>query len=102
MAKRLTHHTKNKENHELNEKIKLTNANTQMSEMLGLSDRILFIYLFIFLHASTMQRFSGQGSNLSHCSDPSYISDNTGSLIHWATREFLDKDFRVVTIKMFQ
>ena len=31
----------------------------------------------------------GQGSNLCHSSGPSHSSDNTRSLTHWATREFL-------------
>ena len=36
---------------------------------------------FFSSHAHGMWKFPGQGSNLSHSCDPSYSSDNTGSLV---------------------
>ena len=50
---------------------------------------ILWTFFFFFLvgalvgHAHSTQKFSGQGLNLCHS------SENTGSLICWATRELL-------------
>ena len=35
----------------------------------------------------SMRKFPGQGVNLSHGSNLSHCSDNTGSLTHQATRE---------------
>ena len=53
---------------------------------------VVFIhYLFFFFFGCTygMYDFLGQGSYLSHSSDPGHSSDNTRSLTHWATRELL-------------
>ena len=44
-------------------------------------------FLFFFCHARNMWMFLGQGSNLTHSSDVSCLSNNTGFLTHWATRE---------------
>ena len=43
-----------------------------------------FLLFFFFEHLQP--KFPGQGSNLSHNSNPSHSSDNTRSLSHWATR----------------
>ena len=36
-----------------------------------------------------MQNFPGQGSKFCHSTDPSHCNNNSISLTHWATREFL-------------
>ena len=43
--------------------------------------------LFCFGHTCSIKKFPGQGSNLPHSRDPSYSSDNVGSLTHGATME---------------
>ena len=43
---------------------------------------------FFFGHAHGRQKSLGQGSNPHHCNNQSHSSDNSGSLAHWATREF--------------
>ena len=43
--------------------------------------------LFFFGHPHGLWKFSGQGSNLLHSSDPSCCRDNTGSLTYCATGE---------------
>ena len=40
-----------------------------------------------FGYVLSMQKFWGQGSNLSYSSNQSHSGDNTGSLTHWATKE---------------
>ena len=47
----------------------------------------LFFFNIFFGHARDMQKFPGQGLNLSHISDLSHSSDNTKSLTCWVTRE---------------
>ena len=48
------------------------------------------LYVYFFGHTHNMQKFPGQGSNLSHSSNPSHCSDNNGYLTHWATQELLN------------
>ena len=46
---------------------------------------------FLFVSFVGMQKFPGQGWNLSHSGDPHHHlnSDNTGSLLCWGTRDLL-------------
>ena len=55
-------------------------------------DVCIYIYAFFWggSHTHGIQKFPSQGSNPHHCSNPSYCSDNAGSLTHWATRELQD------------
>ena len=46
-------------------------------------------------HIHGMEKFLGQGSNLSHSSDPSHSSDNTRSLTYYTTRELPINHFKV-------
>ena len=46
----------------------------------------LKIFFKFFGHTHSMWKFSGQGWNPCHSSDPSHCSDNTRSLTHCATR----------------
>ena len=48
---------------------------------------VIFIYLFIFGSILSTCKFSGQGSNQHHGSDPSHHSDNAGSLTRCAARK---------------
>lgn len=45
--------------------------------------------IFFFGHACGLQKLPGQGLNLHHSSIQSRISDNSGSLACWTTRELL-------------
>ena len=48
---------------------------------------------FFFSFWPCMWKFPGQGSNLSHSSDPNHSSDNARSLTHYPTRELPLKAF---------
>lgn len=48
----------------------------------------IFSHIF-FGWTCCMRKFLGQKSYLHHGNDPSHCSDNSGSLTHQATREFL-------------
>ena len=63
--------------------VKFITAESQrgLLPQLLLDDCGLSWHLFFFSHAHSTEKFLGQGSNL--C----YSSDDTRSLIHWATRE---------------
>ena len=50
----------------------------------------LLYFFFFFGCAHGIWTFPGQGSNLSHSSDPSHCSDSARSLTHCATRELQD------------
>ena len=50
--------------------------------------------IFFFGHACGLQKLPGQGLNLHHSSIQSRISDNSGSLACWTTRELLKILFR--------
>ena len=52
-----------------------------------------FIFYLFFKGGCTMQKFPGQGSNLSHSCNHSHSSDNDRSLTHWATSELQNLAF---------
>ena len=45
------------------------------------------LYICIYGHAHSMQKFPGQGPNPCHSREPRQCSDNTGSLTHCAAGE---------------
>ena len=66
----------------------------QLIVIQGQKKMIAIILASIFFHhARGMWKFSGQGSNPCHGSDPSHCGDNTRSLSCCTTRELLHKHF---------
>ena len=53
----------------------------------------LRIKIFFFGHTHGMQKFPGQGLNLSHSRNLSHCSDNTGCSTQWTTRKLWEKCF---------
>ena len=62
----------------------------------GLCDRVLLVFFFFFGHTHSMQKFQSQGSDPSHGSDWSHLSDSARSLTCWATRELPVVEFQVL------
>ena len=57
--------------------------------LVSVSSTLLLLLLLLFGHIHSMWKVPGQGSHLSHSSNPSWCRDNAGSLIHCATGELL-------------
>ena len=55
-------------------------------------------FLDFFGHSPRMHKFPGQGLNLHRSSHLSHSSNNTGSLPHWAIREFLSLTFDSINL----
>ena len=56
----------------------------------------IFCLLYLHGHAHRMQKFLGQGSNLSHSIEPSRCSDNARSSAHCAMRGRLDFQIKIL------
>ena len=67
------------------------------NQYLAIVNNVAWIFLFFsfvfFGCTCSMQKFPGQGLNTCHSCNQSYSMDNTGSLIHCATRELCYEHF---------
>ena len=62
---------------------------TVNSESILVCFYVCLFCFFLSCQTCSMRKFWGQGSKLHHSCNWSHISDNAGSLTHWAMKEFL-------------